>query len=356
MTGHLENLTVTIPDEAKMFDERPCDLLLAILRYRANNKCRETSSEVLSFEQLLLLVAGKVDLPLLKFAVKDFIKDDFKLKNIKCGRDLLGVLHKRGFIQPGDMTMLHGVLSFLKYEDLCIKMEDQLTARTTELTDYRKMLIEFGRTLDKNDLEVLSFLYKLRTNEPSNWDLLWELESLKVLDNNTENMAAFKLRLERCNLSVVLTRIIVTGKFTSFLYKTDFRWRVRKRVEAELKCSQDLDVIERCLKNRYHQIELDDSFRFLTVLSTHDGLFQFRRFYFGVNSAAEQFQNLIQSVLASLFGVINLSDDILVYGINSVEHNENLKNFCQRLREKNLTLNKRTCEFNKDTVEFFGHV
>ncbi|XP_033109613.1 uncharacterized protein K02A2.6-like [Anneissia japonica] len=109
------------------------------------------------------------------------------------------------------------------------------------------------------------------------------------------------------------------------------------------------------LKNRYHQIELDDSFRFLTVFSTHDGLFQFRRFYFGVNSAAEQFQNLIQSALASLFGVINLSDDILVYGINYVEHNENLKNCCQRLREKNLTLNKRTCEFNKDTVEFFGH-
>ncbi|PIK60602.1 hypothetical protein BSL78_02446 [Apostichopus japonicus] len=58
------------------------------------------------------------------------------------------------------------------------------------------------------------------------------------------------------------------------------------------------------LNSGYRQIELDKASRYLTVFSTHVGLYQYKRLNFGVNSGAEQFQNLIQSALAGLQGVI----------------------------------------------------
>ena len=109
------------------------------------------------------------------------------------------------------------------------------------------------------------------------------------------------------------------------------------------------------LKNGYHQVELDEDSRYLTVFSTHIGLYRFRRLNFGVNSAAEQFQNLIQSALAGLPGVMNISDDIIVFGKDEQEHKERLAKCLQRLREKNLTINRSKCQFSKDSVEFFGH-
>ena len=106
----------------------------------------------------------------------------------------------------------------------------------------------------------------------------------------------------------------------------------------------------------YHQIELDPESRHLTVFSTHDGLFRYKRLNFGVCSAAELFQNYIQSALQGLDGVLNISDDILTFGRNEQEHNERLDACLQRLREKNLTLNKDKCRFKKSQVEFYGCV
>ena len=94
----------------------------------------------------------------------------------------------------------------------------------------------------------------------------------------------------------------------------------------------------------------------MTIFSTHTGLFQYKRLNFGVNSGAEQFQNIIQSVLAGLPGVINISDDILIFGQNQTEHDQRLRGCLQRLREQNLTLNKAKCEVKKKSIEFFGHI
>ena len=54
-------------------------------------------------------------------------------------------------------------------------------------------------------------------------------------------------------------------------------------------------------------------------------------------------------------GTINISDDILVYGKSQEEHDSNLNATLQRLKDRNLTLNKAKCEFNKSSVEYFGY-
>jgi len=110
------------------------------------------------------------------------------------------------------------------------------------------------------------------------------------------------------------------------------------------------------LNQGYNQLELDESSRYITTFATHVGLRQFTRLNFGICSAAEVFQEAIRQALAGIPGVINLSDDILVFGKTAAEHDDNLRATFQRLKEKNLTLSREKCEFNKTSLAFFGHI
>ena len=108
------------------------------------------------------------------------------------------------------------------------------------------------------------------------------------------------------------------------------------------------------LNSGYHQLELDEQSRNITTFSTHVGLRRYKRLNFGVTSAAEIFQNHIAEIISDIPGVLNTSDDILIYGKTQEEHDRTLKKVFARLKEKNLTLNRIKCEFNKDTIEFYG--
>lgn len=109
------------------------------------------------------------------------------------------------------------------------------------------------------------------------------------------------------------------------------------------------------LNSGYHQLEVEPSSRYITTFSTHVGLRRYKRLSFGVSSAAEVFQNAIQQALDGIPGVINLSDDILVFGGTRAAHDQALKATFQRLREKNLTLNKAKCSYAQTTLDFFGY-
>ena len=109
------------------------------------------------------------------------------------------------------------------------------------------------------------------------------------------------------------------------------------------------------LNQGYNQIELDHSSRYITTFSTHTGLWRYKRLNFGISSAAEVFQNAIRETLSGLQGVLNISDDILVFGTNQEKHDTNLRACFQRLRECGLTLNAKKCVFNRRNLDFFGY-
>jgi hypothetical protein len=110
------------------------------------------------------------------------------------------------------------------------------------------------------------------------------------------------------------------------------------------------------LNSGYHQVELSPESRYITTFTTHVGLRRYKRLIFGISSAAEKFQAIIRDSLDELQGVKNISDDIIIYGKDQAEHDLRLRKVFERLREKNITLNKGKCEFNRDKVEFFGYV
>lgn len=97
--------------------------------------------------------------------------------------------------------------------------------------------------------------------------------------------------------------------------------------------------------------------RYLTTFSTHYvGLGRFKRWNFGVNCAAEIFQNAIRESLSGLKGEINISDDIVVFGINEPHHDASLKAVLDRIQQCELTLNKKKCEFKKRSLVFQDYV
>ena len=110
------------------------------------------------------------------------------------------------------------------------------------------------------------------------------------------------------------------------------------------------------LRAGYHQLELDPASRYITTFSTHIGLFRYKRLNFGISSASEVFQNTIAQVLEGIPGVMNISDDIIVHGRTTAEHDQSLRAVISRLLDRGLTLNKNKCELNKTTLTFFGHV
>lgn len=106
----------------------------------------------------------------------------------------------------------------------------------------------------------------------------------------------------------------------------------------------------------YHQIELEEQSRYITTFTTHVGLRRYKRLNFGISSAAEIFQQTVSESLQGLQGVKNMSDDIIVYGETQEQHNTRLRKVMERLRERNITLNRPKCEFNKQKLSFFGYV
>lgn len=110
------------------------------------------------------------------------------------------------------------------------------------------------------------------------------------------------------------------------------------------------------LNKGYHQLELSPESRYVTTFSTHVGLRRYKRLTFGVCSAAEIFQDAIRSVIQHIPNAFNYSDDILVFGKTQAEHNRALYAIFECLLSSGLTLNKEKCEFNKSSLEFYGHI
>ena len=104
----------------------------------------------------------------------------------------------------------------------------------------------------------------------------------------------------------------------------------------------------------YHQLSLAEESRHLTTFSTHRGLRRYTRLNFGTNSAAEQFQQAVQQTLSGIPGVMNISDDIIVFGADKTAHNRALQQCFASLEENGLTINRKKCEFYKDKLDFYG--
>ncbi|XP_057299419.1 uncharacterized protein K02A2.6-like [Hydractinia symbiolongicarpus] len=109
------------------------------------------------------------------------------------------------------------------------------------------------------------------------------------------------------------------------------------------------------LNKGYHQIALDEASRDLTAFATHRGIFRFTRLIYGIASAAEQYQRELELALSGLSKVRNISDDIIIGGTSNQDLLDRMQCVFERLREKNLTVNLKKCEFLKTELIYMGY-
>ena len=110
------------------------------------------------------------------------------------------------------------------------------------------------------------------------------------------------------------------------------------------------------LNQGYHQLVLHPDSRHITTFSTHFGLFRYKRPSFGINAAPGKFQDVIATAISDIPNVKNISDDVIIYGVNTEDHDKTLHAVLTRFKELNLTLKKEKCQFYMPRIEFFGMV
>lgn len=106
----------------------------------------------------------------------------------------------------------------------------------------------------------------------------------------------------------------------------------------------------------FWQIPLDTECRKLTTFITPVGRFCFRRLPFGITSAPEIFQEKMSTLLRDHPGTVVVMDDILVFGKDKEDHDQNLNTVMQTIRASGLKLNKDKCQFGKTEIQYFGHI
>ena len=119
---------------------------------------------------------------------------------------------------------------------------------------------------------------------------------------------------------------------------------------AGTKCFSKLD-----LSHAYQQIELEPASRRYVTVSTHRGLYQYRRLPFGVSSAPAVFQQLMEQALQGIQGVVCYLDDLLISGMSPQEHWNKVEEVLHRLDEWGFKLRKDKCHFLQSAVEYLGY-
>ena len=64
----------------------------------------------------------------------------------------------------------------------------------------------------------------------------------------------------------------------------------------------------------------------------------------------------MNKILDGLEGVVCQMDDVLVFGANQAEHDQQLMSTLKRIKAAKMTLNKDKCKFGVSAVKFLGHI
>ena len=106
----------------------------------------------------------------------------------------------------------------------------------------------------------------------------------------------------------------------------------------------------------FFQIPLDEESKLLIAMSTPCGVYVLNVLAMGLSLASDVFEITIRDTIKDLNDVINIADDILIFGNDAQDHDRNLLALFHRALEVNLTLNPRKFKFECTSVPFFSNI
>lgn len=113
------------------------------------------------------------------------------------------------------------------------------------------------------------------------------------------------------------------------------------------------------LRKAFWQIPLDSASKEKTAFSVVGrGLFQFTTVPFGLCNAAQTQQRLVDAIFGPKFEpkIFTYLDDIIICSTTFEEHLSLLAEVKNRLKEANLTINLKKCDFFKTSLKFLGYI
>lgn len=107
----------------------------------------------------------------------------------------------------------------------------------------------------------------------------------------------------------------------------------------------------------YHQIELDECYRFITGFSALNHHYEFCMLPFGLQSSGIAWLHAIHRVLQKFLtkNVFVYVDDVILWNSNEKQHVESIKRVLSQLIKFNIKLKPEKCKFLQDHVRYLGY-
>ena len=106
----------------------------------------------------------------------------------------------------------------------------------------------------------------------------------------------------------------------------------------------------------FWQVVLSPECRHLTTFITPFGRFAFNRLPYGISSAPEYFQKVMNKILDGCVGVKCQMDDVLIDGLGTRQHDERALVALQKLADAGATLNDPKTIIGADHLEYLGQI
>ena len=116
------------------------------------------------------------------------------------------------------------------------------------------------------------------------------------------------------------------------------------------------------VKHGFWHVKLEEESSYLTTFATPFGRFRWLKMPMGISPAPEIFQRMLTQALEGLPGIYLIADDVLITGEGDTQemaykdHDEKLRQFLSRCREKNIKLNAEKFQLRQQEVPYIGHL
>ena len=108
------------------------------------------------------------------------------------------------------------------------------------------------------------------------------------------------------------------------------------------------------LRSAFHQLEIDEQSRHVTVFHAGDRLMRYKRMTMGTKPASGELNKALRPLFQHIPEVHCIHDDIIIASKSKDQHDRILEQVMRILDESGLTLNEDKCLFAKSEIPFWG--